>query len=271
MTVINDGRIFGINGAGVYATDVSNLDLTNTGKIFGQVVAVYVSVQTPGLGDGPTIENSGPIHAGLYGILGQLLPGQSATVVNKSGGTIEGQTNSVTVNGGNLSLDNYGKLKGDVMADNAKDKVVNAGTIKGEVFLEAGNDTYKNDGGTAGKVHGGFGNDTLIAGPHTDKFVFDTPLDPVNNVDRVKHFDPGTDKLFLDKAFFGALTGPGPLKGSEFHIGNQAQDTDEHIIYNKHTGALIYDFNGSTTGGEVQFAKLDKGLNLHHDDFVVFV
>jgi hypothetical protein len=100
------------------------------------------------------------------------------------------------------------------------------GQIKGEVSLGAGNDTFKNAGGTAGRVYGGDGNDTLIAGPHTDKFVFDTTLNAATNVDRVKHFDPGTDKLILDKTFFSALSGLRTLTSAEFHKGAHAHDTD---------------------------------------------
>ena len=40
MTVMNDGSIVGSTQIGVYATDVSNFDLTNTGHIFGAHVGV---------------------------------------------------------------------------------------------------------------------------------------------------------------------------------------------------------------------------------------
>ena len=143
------------------------------------------------------------------------------------------------------------------------------GQIKGEVSLGAGNDTFKNAGGHAGRVYGGDGNDTLIAGPHTDKFVFDTTQNAATNVDTVKHFDPGTDTLYLDQTIFANLSGPETLTSAEFHKGAHAHDADDRIIYNKSSGVLLYDFNGNVGGGEVQFAKLDKGLNLHASDFVV--
>ncbi len=166
-------------------------------------------------------------------------------------------------------MENHGKLKGNVLGGVAKDKIVNDGTIKGEVILGSGNDTFKNAGGHAGRVHGGDGNDTLIAGPHTDKFVFDAALNSATNVDRVKHFDPGTDKLILDQTFFPTLSGPGNLASGEFHKGAAAHDGDDHIIYNKHTGALFYDPDGTGGSPQVEFAKLDKGLHLRPKDFVV--
>ncbi len=271
MTVMNDGTIVAVTGVGVYASDVSNFDLTNTGKIFGPVVGVQATVVAGGATDGPTIDNSGLIKSANFGIYGSVLPGLTTTVHNKPGGTIQGAVASIYIPTGKLSLDNDGKIKGNVVASgaNTHDKVVNAGQIKGEVFLGSGNDTFKNAGGTAGRIHGGDGNDTLIAGPHKDQFVFDTALNPATNVDRVKHFDPGTDKLILDQTFFPTISGLGTLTSAEFHKGTQAHDADDRIIYNKTTGALIYDSNGDGGGGDIQFAKLDKGLNLHASDFVV--
>ncbi len=270
MTVMNDGSIIGFTVAGVVAADVSNFDLTNTGHIFGASEGVAATVATPGATDGPMIENSSVIEGGTYGIVTNTLAGLKTTVVNKSGGTIKGGTYSIVNSGaGNLSVENHGKIKGNIIGNAAADKIVNDGQIKGEVYLQAGNDTFKNAGGHAGKVHGGDGNDTLIAGPHKDQFVFDATLNAATNVDRVKHFDPGTDQLFLSKTFFPALSGLGTLTSAEFHKGTGAHDLDDRIIYNKATGALLYDSNGTGPGGEVQFAKLDKHLNLHASDFIV--
>ncbi len=271
MTVTNDGSIIGLASYGVAAGDVSNFNLTNTGHIFGASVGVFASVATAGATDGPTIENSGAIGGGTVGIYAQVfLAGLKTTIVNKSGGTIKGVTASIANTGpGNLLVENHGKIKGNVIGGPAADKIVNDGQIKGEVYLGPGNDTFKNAGGHAGKVYGGDGNDTLIAGPHKDQFVFDATLNPATNVDRVKHFDPGTDQLLLSKGIFAALSGLGTLTGAEFHKGIAAHDLDDRIIYNKHTGALLYDSNGTDPGGDVQFAKLDKGLNLHASDFVV--
>ena len=269
MTVMNDGSIIGMANFGVLAPDVSNFDLTNTGHIFGAVEGVIATVLTPGATDGPMIENSGVIGGGVIGIITQVVPGLKATIVNKSGGTIKGDNGAIINVAGNLLVENHGKIKGNILGNVATDKIVNDGTIKGEVHLGPSNDTFKNAGGTAGKVYGEFGNDKLIAGPHTDKFVFDTTLNAATNVDRVKHFDPGTDKLLLSKAIFTALGGLGTLTGAEFHKGAAAHDGDDHIIYNKHTGALFYDPDGTGGSPQVQFAKLDKGLHLHAGDFVV--
>ncbi len=270
MTVMNDGSIIGFTVAGVVAADVSNFDLTNTGHIFGAVYGVAATVATPGATDGPMIENSSVIKGGTYGIVTNTLAGLKTTIVNQSGGTIKGDTAAIgNGGGGNLSVENHGKIKGHILGSTATDKIVNDGTIKGETYLGFGNDTFKNAGGHAGRVHGQDGNDTLIAGPHKDQFVFDTALNAATNVDRVKHFDPGTDKLLLSKLVFGAISGLGTLSSAEFHKGSAAHDLDDRIIYNKHTGDLYYDPDGLGGTAQIQFAKLDKGLHLHASDFIV--
>jgi Ca2+-binding RTX toxin-like protein len=58
--------------------------------------------------------------------------------------------------------------------------------------------------------------------------------------------------------------------GSEFHKGSAAHDGNDYIIYDKTTGNLYYDDDGTAGDPEVQFAKLDKGLHLHASDFIVF-
>ncbi len=271
MTVINDGSIVGSANYGVAASDVDNFDLTNAGHIFGVIYGVSATVITAGATDGPMIDNSGAIDGGQDGIRTFIPAGLTTTIVNKSGGTITGGAYSIENGGvGNLLVENHGKIKGIIVGGGAKDKIVNDGTIKGEVHLGPGNDTFKNAGGHAGRVYGGDGNDTLIAGPHKDQFVFDRALNSVTNVDRVKHFDPGTDKLLLSKLVFAALSGLGTLTAAEFHKGPSAHDGDDHIIYDKTTGALYYDPDGTgNTFAQVEFAKLDKGLHLHASDFIV--
>ncbi len=270
-TITNDGSVFGFGSSGVSVNDISNFVLHNHGEIFGHIDGLTLSSTSVGV-TGPMIDNSGLIRSDEVGIL-VATGGVTTTIVNKAGGTIEGNVVSIeTKGGGILSLDNKGKVKGDILTAtlNAHDKVVNEGTIKGEVHLGSGNDYYKNAGGKAGKIFGGDGKDKLICGPSTDKLVFDTGFS-ATNVDTVKHFTPGKDEFFLDQSIFAALTGPGTLKGTEFHIGGHAADTDDFIIYNKNTGALSYDADGTNPAKiQVQFAQLDKHLNLHHSDFIVF-
>ena len=172
---------------------------------------------------------------------------------------------------GGLVVKNEGLLVGDITAGgtDTNDKVVNKGTIRGDVHLGSGDDVFKSKDGKAGYVSGDEGNDTLIAGSKKDKLVFDTALDAANNVDRVKKFEVGKDKIFLDLDVFTALAGAGALADTAFRKGSTAGDADDRIIYDKQTGALYYDPDGNGIAPQVQFATLDKGLKLTAGDFTV--
>jgi len=89
------------------------------------------------------------------------------------------------------------------------------------------------------------------------------------NRDVVTDFNHVQDTFLMDHAVFTKLGGNGPLKAGFFHLGVAAADADDHIIYNKATGALIYDVNGSAAGGAVQFATLASKPTIAANDFVV--
>ena len=97
--------------------------------------------------------------------------------------------------------------------------------------------------------------------------LFDAPLSGTLNVDRLKHFESGKDALVLDDDYFAALT-PGILALSEFRKGTAAQDSDDHIIYDRGSGALYYDPDGLGGAAEVQFAQLDPGTRLKASDIL---
>ncbi|MDD1425861.1 M10 family metallopeptidase C-terminal domain-containing protein [Dolichospermum sp. ST_sed9] len=119
----------------------------------------------------------------------------------------------------------------------------------------AGNDT----------LAGGLGNDTLVSGTGNDQFVFNgiSAFGAVaNGVDTITDFAT-TDKLVLSKTVFTALTsvvGAGFSVASNFAavaVANNdlAGSNNALIVYNKTTGSLLYNQNGSAagfgTGGEV--------------------
>ena len=271
-TVTNHGTVLGETDEGVWADNTSHLDLHNDGEIYGHADGVLVESVLVGA-TGATIDNAGLIYSDEYGLRVSTNAAEKTTIVNEHGGTIKGVFAAIYAKFGTFSLENHGTIDGSITSTQSggHDKVVNDGTIKGAVYLGPGNDVYKNAGGKAGKVDGGDGNDTLTGGSHTDKFVFSTTLNPATNVDTVTHFTPGTDEFFLSSGIFTALAGPGTLKGTQFHIGKHAGDSNDYIIYNKHTGALYYDADGNGGGSpKVQFAQLDKHLDLHHNDFIVF-
>jgi serralysin len=127
------------------------------------------------------------------------------------------------------------------------------------LFGGGGNDLLSGRGGV----------DTLTGGAGADRFVFNTALNPVTNVDTITDFAHHGDLIVLENAVFTALPVVGTLSPNAFSTGAAAHDRDDRIIYNVETGALSYDANGSGVGGAVHFAWLAHGLNLSAADFLV--
>ncbi|MCP4380511.1 MAG: calcium-binding protein [Hyphomicrobiales bacterium] len=139
-----------------------------------------------------------------------------------------------------------------------------------------GKDTLKGRGGDdkikggkgADKIFGGELDDALTGGKGTDKFFFDIALGngfSKAGVDTITDFKVGTDVIKLDGTIFAAIGSK--LNNSEFHVGGNAQDGNDHVVYKKGAGKLFYDADGNGAGGKILFAKFDGKPNLTHDDF----
>ena len=106
-------------------------------------------------------------------------------------------------------------------------------------------------------LDGGAGDDTLTGGEGSDTFVFSTAL--TANLDSVRDFAVGVDKLRLDDDIFTALA-PGGLSADAFVSGSglsSAQDGNDRIVYDTSTGNLYYDADGTgTAAAAVWFAVL---------------
>jgi Ca2+-binding RTX toxin-like protein len=153
------------------------------------------------------------------------------------------------------------------LSDNALKLTGNASAnvITGSV----GNDT----------LNGGLGNDTLTGGGGQDAFVFNTKLgtpktDRTVNFDKVTDFNVRDDSFHLDNAIFkklgkGSEVKPGIVNKAFFTIGERAKDRNDYLIYNKKTGVLSYDADGSGAKDAVEFALLKKNLKLTYKDFFI--
>ncbi len=134
------------------------------------------------------------------------------------------------------------------------------GTGRDRLYGRGGNDSL--DGGAA--------KDLLIGGRGNDRFVFDTALGKgagKAGVDILADFKPGKDMIALDATIFAAI-GP-TLDHGEFRKGGKARDGDDHLLYQRKTGALFYDPDGNGDGAKIKFAKLDTKPDLSHHDFLV--
>ncbi len=137
-----------------------------------------------------------------------------------------------------------------------KDKLL-AGTGNDLLYGGAGNDL----------LHGGGGKDYLRGGAGRDAFVFSTPTGE-SNVDRIADFNVPNDTIRLDNKGFVGLNA-GALSGARFCVGSQAKDSSDRIIYNKSTGELFYDPDGTGSAAQVKFAVLSSPPKLTAADFYI--
>ncbi|HZH50815.1 MAG TPA: M10 family metallopeptidase [Microvirga sp.] len=118
-------------------------------------------------------------------------------------------------------------------------------------------------------LKGGSGNDVLAGGAGRDSFMFDTKPSTSANRDQIVDFSVVDDTIRLENAVFTKLTKTGSLSSAAFWTGTSAHDASDRIIYNKSTGALFYDADGSERGAAVHFATLTKDLKMAAADFHV--
>ncbi|RQW43901.1 hypothetical protein EH199_10455 [Novosphingobium sp. LASN5T] len=131
----------------------------------------------------------------------------------------------------------------------------------------AGNDVLT--GATyATEFHGGSGSDTIRCGSGVDTIYFDTAIGH-GDVDTIRSFKSGTDKLVLDSGIFSALGHGGALAEGAFVIGKQAMTPDQHLLYDKASGDLYYDADGSGAQAAVLFAHFENTATLAAHDFVL--
>jgi Ca2+-binding RTX toxin-like protein len=126
-------------------------------------------------------------------------------------------------------------------------------------------------GGAGNNVLNGMGgNDTLTGGAGQDRFAFSTALNATTNVDTITDFVVADDTISLENAIFTKLTTTGTLNAAYFKIiGTAALDSNDYILYDKTTGALSYDADGSGAGQAIRIAVLGTNLDLTNADFVV--
>lgn len=118
-------------------------------------------------------------------------------------------------------------------------------------------------------LEGGLGSDTLIGGKGADTFYFNSELG-ARNIDHILDFEVGTDHICLNSTTFGKLAN-GNLKDENFlsYTKGGALTQDQFILYNKNTGNIYYDADGSGKGAAVLFAHVTAGTDLHVSDFCV--
>ena len=126
----------------------------------------------------------------------------------------------------------------------------------------------------ANLLRGFAGNDTLQGGAGADRFQFETNLNEAINVDTLRDFASGTDRIVLDDDVFrsfsaGASTRPGDGQFVTGTASVTAADANDFLLYDTSTGALYYDRDGSGPAAALKFAVLEGAPALVAADFLI--
>jgi pimeloyl-ACP methyl ester carboxylesterase len=199
------------------------------------------------------------------------LPNNKAHQFRIDGGTGR-DTLSFEFNGRKVTVDLSSEqtLKGyNIHLDRVENLI--GGTNRDKLTGDARNNELRGLGQRDTLIGGG-GNDALWGGGQADRFVFNTPVSSVRNVDTINDFQPVLDEIQLSKAIFSAI-GPSLSKSEFYRKGGatEAHDRDDRIIYDSKSGKLYYDADGDQPGGQsaVLFAILSTKPSLNAGDFVV--
>jgi Ca2+-binding RTX toxin-like protein len=143
------------------------------------------------------------------------------------------------------------------------------GTSSSETLTGTSGADAINGMGGSDKLWGKASNDILTGGSGKDYFIFDTTLSATRNVDRITDFYVADDSIQLNDSIFAKVWDEGQLRSSWFRVGEKALDSNDYIVYNKSTGALYYDKDGSGSAAAVKFAVVENKALLTAADFIV--
>lgn len=180
---------------------------------------------------------------------------------------------------GSENLDGTGNELNNAITGNSGDNKLSGLDGNDRMWGGGGVDTL--DGGNGNDfLDGGYGHDTLIGGAGKDSFVFganfaiDKTLGRSTNnylkgcSDIVKDFNRVDDKILLSKAAFGLAEKVGSgLDTKTFLLGKAATTADQHIIYDKDSGQLWFDADGSGKVEKVLIATFENKADIQLADF----
>jgi Ca2+-binding RTX toxin-like protein len=166
-----------------------------------------------------------------------------------------------------------GKAKGNGTG-NALDNRLTGNIAVNVLSGLAGNDT----------LDGGSGNDALTGGDGADTFIFSSGIKGNKNIDTVKDFVHGQDKIYLSADIFpklavavGFVSGNEPLSlakaNSHYLVSGpkvKAVDASSYLLYDTATGRLSYDEDGSGKLAASTFVTLTGKPTLTLDDFWIY-
>ena len=161
-----------------------------------------------------------------------------------------------------------GDAGNNILAGNGDNDTLSGYLSNDRLYGGNGNDVLLGDAGSD-RLYGGAGKDTLTGGSGKDVFVFNSTPNKTTNVDRITDFRWQDDTLHLDNAYLKKVGSNGKLKADAFHLGKKAADAEDRVIYDKGTGNLYYDADGTGKIAAIKIAILQKNATLKVSDFLV--
>ncbi|MDQ0323703.1 Ca2+-binding RTX toxin-like protein [Pararhizobium capsulatum DSM 1112] len=266
-TDILDGGL----GNDVYVLEDGSDTVIDAGGIDSATSTISRSLAVGGLVavENLTLVNVATALSGTGNNLNNVLTGNTFNNALSGGNgndTLVGGRGADALNGGSgTDRASYSTATAGVVA-NLTSPSINTGDAKGDTYVSVENLSGSNftdtlygsaganaiSGGNGNDILIGYGgNDTLTGGAGADRFDFRSTLSATTNVDRISDFNVAADTMRLENAIFTALAAVGTLTSGAFASNSTglAGDSSDRIIYEKDTGELYYDANGSGAGG----------------------
>jgi hypothetical protein len=189
-----------------------------------------------------------------------------------------------SLNAGEARGDSYSEIEGligsrfrDVLVGNPARDAIYGGDGNDTIYGLGGNDGMTGQGGDDylvggdgdDAISGGIGMDVMVGGAGRDSFYFTTRAS-ASNVDTIRDFVSSDDLFRLDDTAFEGIGVAGVLGAARFVIAAAAADALDRIIYEKATGKLYFDADGTGIKAKVHFATLAPNAVVGADDFLIF-
>lgn len=163
-----------------------------------------------------------------------------------------------------------GKSKGNATGNELNNHITGNAAVNTFIGL-GGDDTFDS----------GSGNDTISGGDGADIYIFSSGIKGSKNVDTIKDFVHGEDKIYLSADIFtkiasglGLIDGNDPvaLSDGDFFLSApkvKATTASDFILYDSNTGRVYYDADGNGKGAADWFITLTGKPELTADDFYI--
>lgn len=180
-----------------------------------------------------------------------------------------GSAYTLPANVENLIID--GKSKANATGNELNNKLFGNNAVNILSGLE-GDDTFDS----------GAGNDTLTGGDGADIFMISSGIKGSKNVDTIKDFTAGEDKVYLSLDIFQKIASvanfsngdePVSIYDADVFVSGpkiKASAMSNYLLYDTSTGRVYYDADGSGKGSADWFLTLVGKPELTADDFYLF-